>query len=98
MDLAGSRDRLGGAWHRLVEFISALSRAWRRRQREVALLRELEGLDERMLKDIGFRREELLAGAREDSESRKPGPAGTRAERLMCRCRLCGAPLRGCGV
>ncbi|MFO7596328.1 MAG: DUF1127 domain-containing protein [Desulfocurvibacter africanus] len=58
----------GGVLRRLGNIIAAGLRSWRRKQREWALLRELQTLDDHILKDIGYRRDELLVKMRTDLE------------------------------
>ncbi|WP_027367981.1 DUF1127 domain-containing protein [Desulfocurvibacter africanus] len=58
----------GGVLLRLGNTIAAGLRSWRRKQREWALLRELQTLDDHILKDIGYRRDELLVKLRADLE------------------------------
>lgn len=92
---AGGR---GNMWRSLVRSLASGLRSWRRRQREWVLLRELQSLDDHLLKDIGYRRDELLAKVRTDldPESADDDAAKKAHRRTTCRCRLCGAPLRGC--
>lgn len=90
----------GGVMRRLGYSIAAGLRSWQRKQREWALLRELQTLDDHILKDIGYRRDELLAQVRPDLELAPSDENATEKapRRTPGRCRLCGAPLRGCSA
>ncbi len=90
----------GNLVQRLMRSLSAGFRAWRQRQREWALLREMQALDDHLLKDIGYRRDDLLVAVRTDlaSEPAIDEPARKTSPRTAGRCRLCGAPLPGCQV
>jgi uncharacterized protein YjiS (DUF1127 family) len=89
----------GSVLRRLGRSVAAGLRSWRRRQREWALLRELQALDDHILKDIGYRRDELLLAVREtpEAEPAEEEPARKTSKRTTCR-RLCSAPLRSCSA
>lgn len=98
--VSGIASGRGNPLRLLMRSLTAGFRAWRRRQREWALLHELQGLDDHLLKDIGYRRDELLVAVRNDlgSEATDEEPAHKTSRQTACRCRLCGAPLPGCSA